>query len=173
MSFLGIFSVSLLQLFILSILVSRGTCALMDIRTSQAVTAQDAITPCSSRTCLTDPNSFVVWKTLRKWCPVFLCFGAISADFSSSCSTSTRLCVNRIAGRRPASCRTESDAPPEQVYSVRNNSPVWISLQGRVRFFQPVHGPRWCYDLLSRKDDTHKSRSIVSPRTFFLRGVWY
>ena len=56
---------------------------------------------------------------------------------------------------------------------VRINSAVWISLQGRVRFFQPVHGPWWCYDLLSRKDDTHKSRSIVSPRTFFLRGVWY
>ena len=32
------------------------TCALMDIRTSQATDAQDVITPCSSHSCLTDPN---------------------------------------------------------------------------------------------------------------------
>ena len=35
----------------------------MDIRTSQW-TAQDVITLCSSHSCLTDPNPFVLWKTL-------------------------------------------------------------------------------------------------------------
>ena len=39
------------------------TCALMDIRTSQW-TAQDVITLYSSHSCLTDPNPFVLWKTL-------------------------------------------------------------------------------------------------------------
>ena len=57
-------------------------------------------------------------------------FGPTSAEFSSNCSTNTRLCVKRIAGRRPASYRTESDAPPEQVYSVWVNSAVWISKGG-------------------------------------------
>ena len=52
------------------------------------------------------------------------------AEFSSNCSTNTRLCVKRIAGRRPASYRTESGAPPEQVYSVRIISAVWISKGG-------------------------------------------
>ena len=57
-------------------------------------------------------------------------FGPMPAEFSSNCSTSTRLCVKRIAGRRPASYRTESDAPPEKVYSVWVNSAVWISKGG-------------------------------------------
>ena len=42
-------------------------------------------------------------------------FGPITTEFSSNCSTSTRLCVKRIAGRRPASFWTESDAPPEKM----------------------------------------------------------
>ena len=29
-------------------------------------TAQDVITLCSSHSCLTDPNSFVLWKTLGR-----------------------------------------------------------------------------------------------------------
>ena len=37
------------------------TCALMDIRTSQAIYR---ITLCSSHSGLTDPNSFVLWKNL-------------------------------------------------------------------------------------------------------------
>ena len=38
--------------------------ALMDIRTSQALAAQDVIIFCSSHSCLTDLDSFVLWKTL-------------------------------------------------------------------------------------------------------------
>ena len=39
------------------------TCALVDIRRSQA-TDRSIITLSSSHPCLTDPNSFVLWKTL-------------------------------------------------------------------------------------------------------------
>ena len=34
-------------------------------------TAQDDITPCSSHSCLTDPNLLYCGKDPRKWCPVF------------------------------------------------------------------------------------------------------
>ena len=34
-------------------------------------TAQDVITPCSSHSCLIDPDSFVIVENPRKWCPVF------------------------------------------------------------------------------------------------------
>ena len=40
------------------------TCALMDIRTSQAMDRSRRHHICSSHSCLTDPNSFVLWKTL-------------------------------------------------------------------------------------------------------------
>ena len=40
------------------------TCALMDIRTSQAMDRSRRHDTLQLHSCLTDPNSFVLWKTL-------------------------------------------------------------------------------------------------------------
>ena len=58
MSFWDFFQVVLVLFILLSILSSHGCC------THGQWTAQDVITPCSSHSCLTDPSSFVLWKTL-------------------------------------------------------------------------------------------------------------
>ena len=47
------------------------TCALMEIRTSQATDRSNVMIPCSSHSCLTDPK---LLENPRKWCPVFHSF---------------------------------------------------------------------------------------------------
>ena len=64
-SFLRISEVVLLLSPLAYPVFSWFTCALMDIRTSQAVVrSRRHHTPCSSQSCLTDPNPIVVWKNL-------------------------------------------------------------------------------------------------------------
>ena len=168
MSFLRIFSVSLLQLFILSILVSRGTCALMDIRTSQAVTAQDVtlqFTHMSHRSqlvCCVENPSEVVPSFPLLWRHLLPNFQVIVPQVPVHVSIALQEEDLRATGWNPM---------PHQNRCTRYGL---IQLCGSPRVgtvFQPDHRPRWCYDFLSRKDDTHKSRSIFSPRTFVSRGV--
>ena len=49
------------------------TCALMVFCTSQAIDAQNVITLCSSHSRLTDPYSFVLWKTLGSGAQFSVC----------------------------------------------------------------------------------------------------
>ena len=59
------FQVVLLLFILLSILSSHVvTCAHL-----KPWIAQDVITPCSLHSCLTDPNSFVLWNTLGSGAP--------------------------------------------------------------------------------------------------------